>query len=151
MIWATRYERIFTLAEPSDHDTPWIRIEQEFLLWETGDTRDRVVRIRTTGPNCGLTEIRTWEQHDVRVKQTRTPVRTIEVPLRERLRSSRDSRIATWNGLNYTVDRYHGSQLPDLVTFTFDDLRNAADLDPPRWVDDDITCQYRILSRRFAR
>ncbi len=150
-MWATRYERIFTLDEPCGHDTAWIRIEQEFLLWETGDTCDRVVRIETSGPNRGLTEIRTWEQHDVRVKQTRTLARTIEMPVRQRLRSSRESRIATWNGLNYSVDRYHGSQLPELVTFTFDDLRSAADLNPPGWVDDDITCQYRILSRRFAR
>ena len=145
-----RYERIFTLVQLTHKNYAWTRIEQEFLSREAGDSSDRVVRIRTAGPNSGLTEIESWEHTGVRVKRIRTLPGNIEIPTCQRYRSSRDSRISTWNGYDYSVDRYHGSKLPELVTFSFDDLRSALDFHPPEWVNDEITVLYRKLSRRFA-
>lgn len=147
----TTVERIFlTALEVSTH-RDWVMIVQGFLEWNATHEFDEYLRLRREGPNTGCVRVRSREVEGLRVKLTeRRPAPTRLWAATEGCRSTRLSRLVVDEAGSASVDFYPDSGLPPLATWTFADLESAAAFAPPAWAGDEITTEYRVMSRAFV-
>jgi hypothetical protein len=147
----TTFERVFRTALDMSAHRDWVRIVQGFLAWNPTHKFDEYLRLRSEGPNTGCICVRAWEVEGLRAKLTEPhPAPTHAWAATEGCRSTRLSRRFVDEAGSASVDFYLNSGLPPLATWTFADMNSAATFDPPPWTIDEITAEYRFISRGFA-
>lgn len=143
------FERIFRTSLTCNGGEAWTEIRQQFSGWTQGVALDDYMRLRHIGPNMGLQRVQTWEDRGIRVKHS-TGLNLSSAGWTATSESWRLSRLSDIEGMVASLDYYPTVRLGVLATFTFSDLRGAIEFEAPGWTAEEMTSDYRILSRSFV-